>query len=197
MLRRILSLDLNSSFIEIYDNALSQQECDILISRFEKSEQGRGAVWKNGQLVRDPSVKDSIELPNLRFSNGDLISNLIRTKLQFSINKYIKKYSHIPQLNTWGVEDGYTFKKFEKGGGYKSWHHEHGPKNQSERILAWMFYLNDASGTEFMHYPTINARIGRCVIWPSSWTHVHKGVIPNKGLKYIITGWAAFKKNEE
>ena len=81
MLRRILSLDLNSSFIEIYDNALSQQECDIFISRFEKSEQGRGAVWKNGQLVRDPSVKDSIELPNLRFSNGDLISDLNKPKI--------------------------------------------------------------------------------------------------------------------
>ena len=193
MLRRILSLDLNSSFIEIYDNALSQQECDILISRFEKSEQVTGAVWKNGQLDRDPSVKDSIELPNLRFSNGDLISNLIRTKLQFSINKYIKKYSHIPQLNTWGVEDGYTFKKFEKGGGYKSWHHEHGPKNQSERILAWMFYLNDASGTEFMHYPTVRAKIGRCVIWPAGLTHMHKSQI-NKGLKYIISGWIGYEE---
>ena len=37
MLRRILSLDLNFSFIEIYDNALSHEECDILISQFEKS----------------------------------------------------------------------------------------------------------------------------------------------------------------
>ena len=147
-------------------------------------------------MVRDPSVKDSIELPNLRFSNGDLISNLIRTKLQFSINKYIKKYSHIPQLNTWGVEDGYTFKKFEKGGGYKSWHHEHGPKTQSERILAWMFYLNDASGTEFMHYPTVRAKIGRCVIWPVGYTHVHRGVTPNKGVKYIATGWASFTENQ-
>ena len=193
MLRKIRSLVLNSSFIEIYDNALSHEECDILISRFERSEQGRGAVWNNGQMGIDLSVKDSIELPNLRFSNGDLISNLIRTKLQFSINKYIKKYSHIPQLNTWGVEDGYTFKKFEKGGGYKSWHHEHGPKNQSERILAWMFYLNDASGTEFMHYPTVRAKIGRCVIWPAGLTHMHKSQI-NKGLKYIISGWIGYEE---
>ena len=59
--------------------------------------------------------------------------------------------------------------------------------------MAWMFYLNDAkSGTEFMHFPTINARRGRLVIWPAFWTHTHKGVIPNKGVKYIITGWVSF-----
>ena len=68
------------------------------------------------------------------------------------------------------------------------WHCEHGASN-SNRILAWMFYLNDAkSGTEFMNYPTVQAKRGRCVIWPAFWTHVHKGA-PNKGLKYIATWW--------
>ena len=59
--------------------------------------------------------------------------------------------------------------------------------------MAWMFYLNDAkSGTEFANYPTINAKMGRCVIWPSFWTHLHKGVIPNRGIKYIATGWFVY-----
>ena len=61
-----------------------------------------------------------------------------------------------------------------------------------------MFYLNNAKcGTEFMEYPTVQAKIGRLVIWPAFWTHVHKGVIPNKGIKYIITGWASYKDNME
>ena len=184
----------NPSFIESYDNTLTRKECDILISQFEKSQQGRGAVWNNGQMGIDLSVKDSIELPNLRFSKGDLISNLIRTQLQSSINKYIKKYSHVPHLNTWKVEDGYTFKKFEgNGGGYKVWHHEHGPKNQSERILAWMFYLNNASGTDFMYYSTVSAKRGRCIIWPAGLTHMHKSQT-NKGLKYVISGWIGYEE---
>ena len=56
-----------------------------------------------------------------------------------------------------------------------------------------MFYLNDASGTEFMHYPTVRAKIGRCVIWPAGLTHMHKSQI-NKGLKYIISGWIGYEE---
>ena len=54
-----------------------------------------------------------------------------------------------------------------------------------------MFYLNDASGTEFMHFPTVDAIMGRCIIWPSAFTHMHRSA-PNKGLKYIMSGWFSF-----
>ena len=55
-----------------------------------------------------------------------------------------------------------------------------------------MFYLNDAkSGTEFMYYPNVKARKGRCVIWPSGWEYTHRG-LPNKGIKYIVSGWMAY-----
>ena len=57
-----------------------------------------------------------------------------------------------------------------------------------------MFYLNNSKTvTEFVQYPTVRAKMGRCVIWPSAWTHVHRGVTANKGLKYVITGWVSFK----
>ena len=68
------------------------------------------------------------------------------------------------------------------------WHTEQG-RRTANRIAVWQFYLNNAeSGTEFMSYPTVNAKMGRCVIWPAAWTHVHRSA-PNKGLKYIISGW--------
>ena len=38
----------------------------------------------------------------------------------------------------------------------------------------------------------VKPEIGRTVIWPAGWTHPHKGVTPNKGLKYIATGWFYF-----
>ena len=57
--------------------------------------------------------------------------------------------------------------------------------------LAWMVYLNDAaSGTEFPYQEMIvEPKEGRTVIWPAGWTHPHKGVTPNEGIKYIATGW--------
>ena len=59
------------------------------------------------------------------------------------------------------------------------------------RILAWMVYLNDAvSGTEFPYQErTVTPKTGRTAIWPAGWTHPHKGVTPNMGVKYIATGW--------
>ena len=57
-----------------------------------------------------------------------------------------------------------------------------------------MIYLNYAkSGTEFPYYnKTIRAKKGRLVLWPSQWTHIHKGVTPNVGVKYIATGWYGY-----
>ena len=105
-------------------------------------------------------------------------------------------------LYSWFYDDSYTFQKLvEKDDGYKVWHCEHGPSPNdgiNRRIMAWMIYLNDAKcGTEFMNYPTINAKMGRCVIWPAAWTHTHRGVCPNKGLKYILTGWVTYDTDEQ
>ena len=61
----------------------------------------------------------------------------------------------------------------------------------SLRVLAWMFYLNDAkSGTEFLNYPKVKAKKGRGIVWPAFWTHVHRSEA-NKGVKYIVTGWGS------
>ena len=112
------------------------------------------------------------------------------------MDRYYKKYIVLSTSigSTFNIYDNYNIQRYEgEEDGYKAWHCEHGRgDDSSKRILAWMFYLNDAkSGTEFKYYSTINAKRGRCVIWPAGFTHTHRGVIPNKGLKYIATGWVS------
>ena len=64
-----------------------------------------------------------------------------------------------------------------KDDGYKQWIEHGNDKISSKRIMAWMFYLNNAkSGTEFANYPTINGKEGNMDFW----THLHKGVTPNR-----------------
>ena len=86
-----------------------------------------------------------------------------------------------------------SFKRFDnEEDGFKKWHCEQGLGVTSTRILVWQFYLNNAkSGTEFLYYPTVKSKAGRCVIWPASITHYHRSQ-PNKGVKYIISGWWSF-----
>ena len=191
MLRKIRSLVSNSDYFGIYDNALSKKECEILINQFEKSSHVKG-VTASGH---NPKLKNCLE-KGYNFKDESVVSNILRPVLIKCIGKYADKYSSsLDKIADWKYTDSYNFQKYEnEDDGYFSWHCEQAGKDPaSRRILAWMFYVNDAkSGTEFMYYPTIRARMGRCVIWPSSWTHVHKGVTPNKGLKYITTGWISY-----
>ena len=84
-------------------------------------------------------------------------------------------------------------KKFEgKNAGFKKWHYEHGSNSEmSQRVLVWAFYLNDAPGTDFMFYPNVSGKEGRCVIFPASFNYIHRSS-PNKGIKYIVTGWISY-----
>ncbi len=186
------------SFIGIYDDALEPHICELLISQFELHEQHEGLFMKQGEPVVDKSIKQCIEIKDRYFSRRDIISNMIRPSLVNCINQYNQKYnSYLNTLYSWFYDDSYTFQKLvEKDDGYKVWHCEHGMDNiSSQRLMAWMFYLNDASGTEFMNYPTVEAKTGRCIIWPSGWTHTHRSELPNKCIKYIISGWISFKKH--
>ena len=187
---------ISESFIEIYDNVLTKKECDIVISQFEKCDKIReGGLSKEGHFTIDRGYKQCLELPDLKFSDGDIISNIVKKGLLECMSQYKKKYSGLYYISKWSYNNRYNFQKYEtKEDGFKSWHSEHGPGLSSHRMLAWMIYLNNAkSGTEFMYHSNVNAKRGRCVIWPSGFTHCHRGA-PNKGLKYIVTGWVSFDK---
>ena len=178
-------------FIGVYDNALTLEECDELISFFESSPKMQGGVGKVGEGFQiDPKIKSNIELKGIGVSETPIISERI---LKY-VSKYVEEYQSLTHIYPCDLVEEYTFQKLQYyGDGYKIWHTEHAPFSpDNRRVLVWMFYLNDTkSGTEFMHFPTIKGRKGRCIIWPSSFTHMHKSE-PNKGLKYIMSGWISY-----
>ena len=194
MLKKIRSLVSNSnpSYIECYDDALTNEECRILISLFEKGRKTPGYTYHHGERIVDSDIKKSLELDALDLYDGSSLSAIVYRALAPCINKYQEKYNNLNNISFWECDSIFTFQKFESEyDGFKSWHTEQGAGTPN-RIAVWHFYLNDAeSGTEFMSYPTVNAKRGRCVIWLTGWTHVHRSA-PNKGLKYIISGWMSY-----
>ncbi len=185
-----------STYIEKYKNALTKDECENIISYFENQ-----PFHSNGKIggKYDETKKSCLELPDLKFSNQkyEFISNIIWKALIGCLEKYKKKYPEIDTLYYWNPADLYNIQKYStENDGYKIWHCEHGPFDRmSRRILVWMFYLNNAkSGTEFLRYPKVKFQLGDCLIWPASWTHMHKGETPNQGIKYIATGWVEYNK---
>ena len=59
-----------------------------------------------------------------------------------------------------------------------------------------MTYLNDiddGGGTEFkLQEMKVKAEKGKTIIWPSDWTHTHRGIVSPSKEKYIVTGWWSF-----
>ena len=90
----------------------------------------------------------------------------------------------------------FNVQKYSKGDHFSQIHTERSSMENSNRLFAWMTYLNnveDGGATNFSHYDIkIKPEIGKTLIWPAEWTHAHAGEILNNGEKYIITGWMNF-----
>jgi hypothetical protein len=138
----------------------------------------------------DASIKDSLDLH--LDGNRDLYLKFHK-EIGNVLKKYKTKYPHTDIFN-WGVTEPTNIQYYKPGGGYKIWHCERAAST-SQRGLVFMTYLNDVKhgGTEF-HYQKlkIKAKKGCTLIWPSDWTHTHRGIISGTDEKYIITGWISY-----
>ena len=71
-----------------------------------------------------------------------------------------------------------------------------GPDNEmvSTRMMVAMLYCNDVEEggeTEFYHQKLkIKPKKGTLVMWPTYFTHIHKGHAPISNSKYILNNWA-------
>ena len=85
----------NPSLIEVYDNALTERECEILISQFERTEPEMRSFYHDGLELGqygnhvDGSYKKCKELDALAFSQGGMLKDILLPKL----NHYGKVYN--------------------------------------------------------------------------------------------------------
>ena len=181
------------NFIQCYEEMIRPRNCNKIITAFNKDPNRMQGL--NGYSV-DITRKDSIDI-NLSFKKNicKYYNDIIHPALMKGIQSYMNEYEFIKDLTQLEVFHGYNVQYYGEGQGYKKLHCEHENCGSAMyRILAWMFYLNDAQcGTTFpMQDITLKPSTGDLWIWPAFWTHAHKGVTPNIGDKYIATGWVQF-----
>ena len=119
---------------------------------------------------------------------------------------YAKEYNaaYDNALAEMTIADGFNIQHYKPGEGYLSWHNERSIHLTHQRALTFMTYLNDVEdgGTEFKYQGLRhNAKKGKTLIWPSDFTHTHRGQKSETQEKYITTGWfnhvdVAFIRNE-
>ena len=174
------------------------QICDNLISHFRNNKHNSkpGRIGLNNEAIVDLEIKDSNDLQCKFYDNN--FTQIYTNHLQSCLNNYIKKYESIQYYSKFSLQDSsFLIQRYSIGGGFKQWHFERGEISSSNRILVFQTYLNDVDdgGTEF-YYQNIRtpAVKGLTIIWPSDFTHTHRGQVSNIKEKYIVTGWYAFDK---
>ncbi len=168
--------------------------CEEVINHHKNTEQ-KGPGLVGGRL--DPSVKDSIDCT---FYDLDL-RRRYRDELQKCVNLYSQRYPEVQTVNRWRIIENENIQYYPKGGGFKIFHSERmrGCDLNVRRFLVFMTYLNDVHDdgeTEFLYQKIkVKPEKGLTLIWPSDWTHTHRGIPSPTEEKYIVTGWFSFERN--
>ena len=171
--------------------------CDELIAYFhQREDQKPGQIGHQG--VVDKSLKDSTDVViTLDQLNEPVLARYL-SGLRAVSDEYSKRYQAARMVERWGITESINIQHYAPGGGYKEWHTERIGKALPgcNRHLVFMTYLNDVTdhgGTDFYHQKiSAPARKGLTLIWPSDWTHLHRGAVSPTQEKYIITGWFDF-----
>ena len=138
-----------------------------------------------------------------KYTNKDFseLDTLFYNKLRIYLNKYMAKILnkvHTPSINTTDISDtGYQIQQYKKNTGYYTNHidshiYASNQGGYEERVITYIWYLNDINEggeTNFINQFRIKPVAGRLLIFPSTWSYPHAGLIPISSDKYIVTGW--------
>lgn len=174
--------------------------CDAMLDFFatcEAFERAPGIVGSMTGPRLDKKAKDSVDL-HVDVNMKDARLRRYVDGLYGVIEMYKRKYRYAFTSAPWAIEPGLSIQQYPPGGGFVVWHTERtgGMQHCVYRHLAFMTYLNDVKEggeTEFFYQNVkVTARKGLTMLWPSDWTHTHRGVAAPTEQKTIITGWLKF-----
>jgi len=168
-----------TDFIGVFPDAVDPNFCDYLCQYIDQSST---LAPRNFTHVKDKQICLDAFSPGeakalMEFVNGCLF---------YYINEfsYLTNFSYVSALC--------LLQKTAPQQGYHMFHGENINWNVADRTLAWMVYLNDVEEggeTEWLYQQRkIKPEKGTVVIWPGSFTHIHRGN-PPMSEKYIATGW--------
>ena len=188
-----------NDFIMVIDDLISKEDCEQYIE------------WIEHYISHSVMLKESDKLHDrdhftMNFNNhysydllsGDNLSIKFLPSISASINDYLKQFSVLGRERLLIYDT--KVKKIPIGGGFHNWHYENSGLHTSHRRLVIQLYLNtiDEGGeTEFLYInKRIQAKEGSLIIFPSGYTHTHRGNPPIGGTKYIIGSWGTMKSND-
>jgi hypothetical protein len=181
------------NFIGFYEKKFPDRLCDALVDAFTQVENEQSIdIDKKNTLDRNDfsfNLQSFVPGHNITIHCNQLIFD--------SYHHYAGNYSTLKKCCIYNPT--LKLQKTIPGGGFHIWHCEQGyftNDYDKDRLLAWMVYLNDdyeGGETEFNYLSKrIKPKKGTLLMWPTGFTHTHRGGMVISGKKYILTGWIYF-----
>ena len=144
------------------------------------------------------SVKDSLDLSLSPNENSSEVQSY-KSYLLACLNNYNEYYEYANSNYSHNLNVNFNLQRYKIGGGFKKWHFERSHPTSISRVLVFMTYLNNVEdgGTEFYYQKLkTKAKKGLTLIWPTDFTHTHRGIVSKTKEKYIVTGWFTLNLEE-
>jgi len=195
------------------DDVLSEEFCKHIIQKYESDNRKFDGVIGSQKEV-DKTKKTSIDFDISGCAMEDMelgddewkkIDDQIKENLTLGYQKYVDhiatqfkeqfEQSGFQVFRSQLHDTGYQMQRTDPGGFY-IWHTDFNPNEK--RILTFIFYLNDVheedgGATEFIGNVKVQPRRGKLLLFPATWTGVHRGSVLKRGVKYLITGWLHYR----
>lgn len=176
------------SFIKIYDNVLTVQQCESLVRLYEASDQKE--YHDNLQCPQFHQIK--IDCQNTQRALSQLVMMILAEYAKdCGCSETFPETRHLEQFRV---------KKYEPNSGDQfALHIDAASSESADRYAALLFYLNDdfeGGETEFFFGDdkvVVKPKTGSVVVFPPMWMYPHAGLpVTGSSPKYILSTYARF-----
>lgn len=175
--------------IEVYENVLSDDNCEALIEIIEHDIEINNAVRKT-----HTSGVEIFRQTALLWDNE--IAEQLKTLVMDIGDHYLDKYDPYILTPSKKKLEAFRIKRYDKGVGSFPLHVDSRTLKHANRYLAFLFYLNDSdAGTVFklwngdVRVPCVK---GNLCVFPPNFLFPHEGETPQDTDKYIMSTYYHF-----
>ena len=188
---------MTTDFIIRYEGVFSKKECQDIIKQIDYFEKNNFLCEEGKRHRVDHRATNLVY--HYDFPAAGPISELILPRFQPCVDHYLNTYSVLGE-SRFLIYDC-KIKKIPTGAGFHTWHYENCSILESQRYFVIQAYLNDdfeGGETEFLYQNKREKAVaGDVIIFPCSYTHVHRGNPPLGGTKYLATSWGWMQAEKE
>jgi len=189
-------------FIRVYDGLFDEEYCSEVIKQFEFADKSGFSYDRQKYSAQPKTAISDTSIALNDFCQTEFEYGVVPHSNKFAdilwnvvYERYAAEFPYIRELDRHYVKY-IKVQRTRPGEGYHVWHAECQGRKDSDRVLVFILYLNDieeGGETEFLYqHKRVSPKTGRILIFPSAFTHLHRGNPPLKGDKYIITGWVEY-----